>query len=849
MAPSPLRRDSASPGLGALVLLTSLLWLGCPTARPGAPEAVEGEDTEASSPLAARLLPSRLPWKALAAARVEAYPVLLPTHPEQTVQVPEPRWRPVVIDRETIGVVFPPEDRLGFDIAWGGFQKPWQRAELTNLDPRTVGAMDAVVDGTGTVWVAFRPRTRNQPLSLVHWKPGAAAQVERVPPPVGAETSRLPYLENCPDVTLGSAPDGALDLVVRGDALQWQPLLFHGKRAPKDTAFTWNLVVNGSKTEAKPPGLQVWDFGCRNALSYDELGRRMLLSMARLTSYPFASPIRLGVAAFREGRDGRFWTAGMPVVSLPSDRDNHQRGAFDVHDHPSGFLFTGPSRFIEPKSGEPNGELPWVFMRAYSAVRDGYAFNAQERDPSAYRFGAQASEYQVQIAPGAGGKLLADGCGNFRLASVPFFNVMDDWVEKPLGPNCLYDPAPAPVFRGAPPPGLQTPTFAHGRELPFELGVCIDAENNLHVCHGGHLGTRAISPNNPLSPTLTEEPALVSGTQPAEGERDVDPSAPVTVTFDRALEQAEQSDMELWDLSTASQARGNWAPVEGAPTTLRFIPSRPLQPGHRYRLVTAARGATTSVTLPTWKLPEARRKVVNFETRGDGGVLLPDPWASPFRVACDTGDQHRDDAGCTVTVDDGAFTLLESSGTLRLHLTGTLAYDYGRTDAGTGWVEEADGGVRPDSGVIPRTNLDSLDVYPARPLNEEQELRVVVPPVFDRLGRQFEDPNIRLQLRYRPIRVADIQPAHGTTDVPVTQSLTVRVNRPQEPQQWNESYFQLTTYAPDTGLEVDYPKLDVTLELPSTYRLTPRTPLKPGMNHVLKVFSTPPVTSGFSTAP
>ena len=850
------RASPLSPSSLLLLLLALVPGLGCPTAKPGSLDGdggtAEEVDTEAASPLASRFLPERLPWTASRHALAEAYPVQINSTPPQQVSLREPRWRPVVIDRETVAVVFPPEDRpSGFDIAWGGFQKPWQRVPLLDMRPDTIGALDAVADASGTVWVAFRPRERNKPFKLVRWRPGEAARVEDIPPPVGTETNRLPYLENCPDVTLGSAPDGALDLIVRGDPMQWKPQLFHGKRAAQATAFTWNLIADGSKTEGPPPGVQqVWDYGCRNALAYDELGHRFLLSMLRPTSYPFASPLKHSVEAFREGRDGRFWRVGMPVLSLPSDRENGQRGLFDLHDHPSGFLFAGPSRVIQRKGGEPNGELPWAFMRAWSDVRDPYAFNAQERFPDEYRFSTPASEYQTTVAPAAGGKLLADGCGNFRLAAVPFWTLEAGWTEVPLGqtwPLCASDPSPAPVFRSVAGSGPY-PVFAHGRALPFELGVCLGSDNSLSVCHGGHLGTRARGSGSALDPELGGELASVTSTQPAAGARDVDLATAVMVTFDRAVEQPAQSDLTLWDLSRAEQVRGTWEPVAGAAHTLRLRPQVPLVAAHRYRLVASPRRVSDPRDVPTWKLPEGHKTVVDFETAGGAGSQ-PDPRLAPFQLQCaEQGFAERDDSGCTLTVDDGLFTTLSRDEPLRLGLTGSPVHDYGRGNVLTGRVEELDGGPRPDSGVQMVLNQSYIDVYPGLPLQEEHALSIVMPPVFDRFGREFEDTRVTLRLAHGPIRVVDIQPAEGTADVPVTASLAVRVNRPQSPPQWNATWFQLTTYSTQGGTVLDYPKLDVTLEPPSTYRLTPREPLRPGAYHQLQVSSNPKVFSGFSTA-
>lgn len=215
-----------------LLLLALVPMLGCPSSGrpnplddPGDAGISADDDNQAASPLASRFLPPRLPWKASRYALASAYPVLITSTPSQQVSLQEPRWRPVVIDRETVAVVFPPEDRFGFDIAWGGFNQPWQRAPLIDGGADTIGALDAVADASGTVWVAFRPRERNKPLKLVRWRPGEAARVENIPPPVGAETNVLSYLENCPDLTLGSAPDGSLDIIVRGDPRRWQSTL------------------------------------------------------------------------------------------------------------------------------------------------------------------------------------------------------------------------------------------------------------------------------------------------------------------------------------------------------------------------------------------------------------------------------------------------------------------------------------------------------------------------------------------------------------------------------------------------------------------------------------------------
>ncbi|WP_434389805.1 Ig-like domain-containing protein [Melittangium boletus] len=844
----------STPTTWLLLLSFLFLGLGCPTAKPGTGLSDAGTDPQvdpdADHPLAARFLPAKLPWKASRHALADdAYPVQLNSIPPQQLSWREPRWRPVILDRDTVAVVFPPEDRSGFDIAWGGYEKPWRREPLLDLRPELVGALDVVADASGTVWVAFRPRERHKPLKLVRWRPGEAAQVEDVPLPLGMDTRPLKYLEACPDLTLGSAPDGALDLIMRGDPSVWKPLLFHGKRVSGSKAFAWNLVADSSKGEGSPPGLeQIWDMGCRNALAYDEQGHRVLLSMIRPITTSYASPLKHFVEAFREGRDGRFWRVGNPVLSLPSDRESGQRGVFDLHDHPSGFLFAGPSREIQRNGNEPRGELPWVYMRALSDVRDPLAFNARERYPDEYRFRAKASHIQTTVDPGAGGKLLADGCGNFRLAAVHFWALEAGWTEMPLGevyPLCAQDPAPAPVFRGREGGSTQYPSFAHGRNLPFELGVCLGSDNGLEVCHGGHAAAAGEVAWEPLDPASGGGLARVVATRPGPGEKNVDLATEVTVTFDRPVDRPEVSDVSLWNLSRAERVNGRWEPVEGQPATLRLRPSRPLAAAHRYRLVVSPRLVSAPGELPTWKLPEGRKEVIDFETAGDAD-LQPDPRVAPYQLEC---EGTRDDSGCTLTVDDGQFILLSNNEPLRLRTTGKVLHDYGRSNVLTGRVEELDGGVRPDSGVRVALNESYLDVFPGLPLQEEHELRVVIPPVHDRFGREFEDTRVRLRLAHGPIRVVEFQPAAGAEQVPVTTSIAVRVNRPQSPPQWNATYFQLITYDAKGGSVLDYPPMDLTLEPPSTYRLIPRQPLRPGAYHELHVASTPKVLSGFWTAP
>lgn len=845
---------SRSPiGLLVGLLAASLLLTACPLAGSGSVDAGPGEDLEATSALAQRFAPSRLPWKVAAGATTEAYPVSIPSSPPRQVQAVEPRWKALVLDRETVAVVFPPEDHVGFDIAWGGFNKPWQRAPLTRLPVNDVGSLDAVVDGERTVWLAFRPRARNTPLTLVHWREGSQAVEERLPAPSGQELTRLPYMEACPDMTLGVSPSGALDVVMRGDPAQWLTQLFHGRRAPGATTFTWNLVADGSKSPERPGLEQVWDFGCRSALAYDELGRLMVLSLARATRFPFASPIKMQVVAFREGRDGRLWNAGFPVVSLPDSEDNYLRGAFDLHDHPSGFLFSAPSRLFQPKSNEPLGRLPWVYARAYSPVRNPYPFDGQERFPDDHRFVMEASQVLTPNAPGSGGKLVADGCGNFRLASVPFNDVVSDWAEGPMGKLCDEDPAPAPVFRAASALPLQHPVFARGRQLPFEFAVCIDTERTLHVCHGGHVGSRAAGFTASFSPELEGPLATIASTQPAAGEALAVASlgAAVVVTFDRPLQFPLRTQLELWDLSNAQPRYGEVKEVPGRPEAVQFQPREPLAEGHRFRLVVHPRMVEGTPLVPTWKLPEGRRAVVDFTTRGDGGPLAPDAWTFPFGLTCPLiQGGSRDDGGCTFTLDDSSYELVRREGALRVFATARFAFDWERSDGGPGWVEELDGGRLLDAGAVARTNLDYIDLtLPSLP--EHHAVRVHIPGQFDLLGREFADETFVIQTLTGPLRVEGFVPADGAVVATPPAFVDVLVNRAQRADELlHPTYFlfeELSTQGPEQV--VGSVAATRTLANPTTYRVTPESPLLAGHRYRLRVPFTPPSQTVFTIAP
>lgn len=809
----------------------------CPTEPVTPADGGAGVDPEATSALGSRFLPDVLPWKVSPDATAAGLTVEFGLNGVGAAQ--EPRYKPVVLDARTVAVVFPPADRVGFDVAWGGFEQPWQRVALLDVAPRAVASLDAVADATGTLWFAARLRDRREKLVLARWKPGMAPVVERLEQPTVLNLVPVPYLETCNDTTLGVAPDGAVHVVVRADPQPLETKLFHGRRRPGESAFTWHQVVDGRRTQAPAPANASWDFGCRSSLAFDEQGRAVLATLLQQTTEARASTRGRTSAVFLEGRDGRFWAKDGAFMTIQNDQgDGLQRGHLEVRTHPSGFLFGGPARAFEPTT---SGVSPWVYLDAWSPVRSPRGFTGEARVRDDYRFAGSASELLIAQAGdekrafGRGGKLLADGCGNFSLVVTDWAEA-DRWLLGTLGPRCEDDPAPAPVFRSGF-RGQRSASFAHGQHLPFELGLCLDAESNLGVCFGGHLGTRAREQTPSGTSRATALPAVVDLVSAS-----VDGGA-VEVTLSAPAPQP-GSIGTLYDLDLARPLSGTWTLKAGTPST--YVLSRAPNPGHLHRLVvnpqTELEGADRFPA--TWQLPAGRWPVVDFRTAGDAGLARADSWASEFQLQ----QQNPDGGRPEFVLDDGVLARVGTE-PLRLHLTGRVAWDFGRTPTGVGRIERLDGG-RLDGGdfEVP-ADATWVDVpLPFAP-EEQQAFRVVLPAVFDRDGRQLVDTEVSVRTGWLPLFVTGVVPADGAT-VPAPATLEVLVNRPDPERSWNATYFEVESLHADGGVQASVP---VTFAAqPFRVVLTPATPLAPASAYVVFLRTGTSVRTrlgGFSTLP
>lgn len=827
-----------------------MLVCGC-TCQPNEPGIDAGAPHEADSPLAQRFLTDVLPWPVSAEATSAGLTVNAGLRAQPRLR--QPRYKPVALSAASLGVVFPPADRVGFDIAYGGLDAPWQRAPLTDIGPARVASLDAVRDGTGGAWVALRLLDRKEKLVLLHWVPGQPVATERLDMPVGINPIRLPYLEACNDVTLGVSPSGALDFVVRSDPNPLETLLFHGRRQTPGASFVWQQVANGRKARAPVPQGTAWDFGCTSALAYDGLGRAVLAVLVQQTGEASAGVNGRATAVFTEGRDGRFWPKETAFMTLSDRQPTEFRGLLDLAAHPSGYVFGGPAVEYQVIPGEAtvenrDGWTPYVYLDAYHPwYPRSRAFTGARLIASDYRFAASSGERLIgvqsggQPVPRRGGKILADGCGQFALAVTDWDDV-DEWHFNTLGKWCS-DPRPAPVFRRAF-DGVYTASFAHGPDQPYSVGVCLDAaRQSLGVCFGGHVG-RAQTPE-PVQNVVLNPLTFSSVTH---GQRDVSPDAGPSLEF--ALPVRDVTGVgELYDLDSADKVSGQWALVPNSTSRYQFSPRTPLKPQNHYRLVVGLPNQSDAgpAVLVPWQSPAGGAVVLDFVTAGPAPVVV-DVWSERFGLQPQFG---RNDAGePELVVDDQALVLLGRE-PIRLNLTGQIADDFGRSTIDAGLIRRADGGLLPDGSVPIELDSRWVDVPAPRDAGELETFVIELPMFFDRDGRAFEDRRVWLKTGYWPLEVRSTVPVDQSLESVAPSEVLLRVNRPDVESRINATYFSIEQVS---GLDAGTPVATVAFTLAAALfevRLTPTTPFTPGASYrvISRITPTPRVLTSFSVAP
>lgn len=798
-----------------------------------------GAPTEADSPLAQRFLRDTLPWAVSADATSRGLTVTAGINAQP--QIREPRYRPVAVSADLLAVVFPPLDRAGFDVAFGGFEKPWERESLTSIRANQVASLDAVADGRGGAWVAMRLLDRKEKLVLLHWSPGQPVSTERLDFPIGINPIALPYLEACNDVTLGVSPAGALDFVVRSDPNPLETKLFRGRRTGAGP-FAWEQVVNGRN--ARAPVLQgsAWDFGCKSALAYDGLGRAVLAVLVQQTSQAVAGLSGRSVAVFTEGKDGRLWQKETAFMTISEKQPSDLRGLLDVVSHPSGFVFGGPAvgHQVVPSEAtveNPDGLTPFVYLDAYHPLFPrSTSFIGDRTLVTDYRFAVTSGERLIgrqsggQPVPRRGGKILADGCGQFALA-VTDWDEPDRWSFNTLGKRC-DDPRPAPVFRSGF-SGTLNASISHGYEAPYSVGVCLDeARQTLGVCFGGHTGL----PQPPTPPANLLANALVSSS--------VD--AGLVLEFEAPLRDVAQA-AEVYDLDVADRLFGAWALVPGSTSRYAFTPRTAFKPQNHYRVVVTTQNQLEAGPSPLtpWQTPKGRFDVIDFAPSGAGPAVV-DVWKEPFALE---PRYARNDGGVPeLLFDDRALTLLGSE-PVRLNLTGQIADDYGRTSLDAGVLRGSDGGLLASVPVL----LDSrwVDVPAPRDAGEQETFVVELPAFFDRHGRAFEDRVVLLKTGYFPLTIRSTVPADQATVSAVPAEVLVRVNRPDPERHVNGTAFSIEQVSGLDGGSVVAPVTFTFSASPFEVHLTPTAPFQAGASYrVINRINPVPVTvATFSIVP
>lgn len=825
------------PSLVRGAWLCALVTVAC---SPAAPPVDAGTPTEADSPLAQRFLRDALPWAVSADATSAGLVVTAGINAQPRIR--EPRYRPIAVSADVLAVVFPPGDHPGFDVAFGGFEKPWERVPLTSIRANQVASLDAVADGRGGAWVAMRLLDRKEKLVLLHWAPGQSVTTERLDFPIGINPIPLPYLEACNDVTLGVSPAGALDLIVRSDPNPLETRLFHGRRSAG--SWLWDQVVNGRNARASVPQNSAWDYGCKSALAYDGLGRAVLAVLVQQTNQAVAGLAGRGVAVFTEGKDGRFWAKETAFMTISQREPSELRGLVDVISHPSGFVFGGPAVADQKVPSEatienPDGLTPFVYLDAYHPYFPrSTSFVGKHTLASDFRFAAMSGERLIgrqtggQPVPRRGGKILSDGCGQFALA-VTDWDEPDLWSFNTLGKRC-DDPRPAPVFRSTF-AGKTNAAFSHGFEAPYSVGVCLDeARQTLGVCFGGHVGLEQA----PVPAANLVANALVASS--VDGGLELEFEAPLRDPAQAA---------EVYDLDVADRLFGTWALMPGTTSRYAFTPRTAFKAQNHYRVVVVTQNQNEAgpVRLAPWQTPKGRFDVIDFTTAGMGPAI-DDVWSQPFALEA---RYARNDAGLPELLFDDRGLVLLGSEPVRLTLTGQIADDFGRTSLDAGVIRRSDGGALPDGSVPVLLDSRWVDVPAPRDAGEQETFVVELPPFFDRHGRAFEDRVVLLKTGYFPLTIRSTVPADGELVATPPADVRIRVNRPDPERHVNGTAFSLEQVAsPDGGSVVGSITFGFAAS-PFEVRLTPTTPLRAGASYrlVSRVDPTPATVAVFTVGP
>lgn len=802
----------------------------------------DGPDTH---PIAARYPGTRLPWPVKVSAPAMGDPNngvvtgrrINFTAPDGIFQHQE--WEgllaAVVALDDRVVAIFPPADRVGFDLAYAGLDQPWERVPLADVAPRQVGDLDAVRDAEGTVWIAMRQRRGEQAITLYRWRPGEAVTSELVPRPGGA-TARA-FHETCEDLQLRINDRGEQDLVFQQVYQNGHSEVVHVHRDAPGAPWQTRVVLSSEdpymgKAILRPDRFIV--VGCRNVMEHDESGRPHVLTMSQelheqalddviLTPLPMP---RIRVAGLFLGGDGtwhhavegtlpdeRGVRAGVPLENPYDDSDDSYLPLYDLTRHPEGYLVGGPQL---PASTEDLyvGYRYLVSSLVYDFAALGVEDDVwEENQPRDFRWAR------------TGGQLAVDECGGV-------------WVhieETSAGERrrfryarntawCSF-PARAPLVNDIEDVGdARYQVRAEGR-IPYEVGLCLYGDDTLVVCDGFHTA-------GPADEDPARAVALVSA-EPLGGAL-VD-RAPLVITMSRPPAEGELLRGKVIDMAAGRPLYEiQYATVESGSAPGSFVvtpyadPRTVWRPGVRYRVEAwYAQGPNDTDGPSSWLFTDVPRPVAYLRD-GAAPVRATDPRDEVVRFACDwNGGLRREDDGMCAFTDP---RLAEAYG--RVHVP--IPYDHARASAPP-WLELPDGTAVPSRLYTLGGNFAvewtvALEGHTRYELVIPDDARTIVGGAI-----HADDRRIGMWTGAPLPEITTTVPAAGATDVDPAAPLEVTFNTPVT---FPATAVSLTTGASSVPLSLL--QLDTT-----TYRLN-HAPLAPQTTYTLTFAATIQSLEGYA---
>lgn len=223
---------------------------------------------------------------------------------------------------QRVGVVFPPADREGLDLAYAGLDQPWARVAISDLPLTSVQMIDGVAASDGTVHVIVRERG-DGPIHYIRWREGEEPTTRLVTTPTGISLEGS--ITGMEDADVELAPDGSVDVLYRHND-PYQFVIARLEQGEDEFEVAW--VVPGND-ETLLGGV-----GARLRLSYDDTDHPVIVGLydGATSRYP---------VSYTVGADGVWRRQRGPYYPGPEERLAYD-GQFDLERHPLGFLLSGP---------------------------------------------------------------------------------------------------------------------------------------------------------------------------------------------------------------------------------------------------------------------------------------------------------------------------------------------------------------------------------------------------------------------------------------------------------------------------------------------------------------------------